>query len=217
MRSSFTVALLFLGACTSETMERDAMGIYKSDADSAASRTRDQEPEPEQPREAPRGTVVSIPADVAGAQGEFINRPSTIFADAVEVDLSREPWLALSSFSLARDAVTRVDNEDRERGVLTITLERVAGTAVMKDSVPTVRFGDGMRIVGVDRIVLRFWAQQSAERPVWFHAAGAGKSAFYTVEGEPPQAWRGRSVDVRSEIHKVGGTYRFDSSAEAKP
>jgi hypothetical protein len=83
--------------------------------------------------------------------------------------------------------------------------------------VPTVRFGDGMRIVGVDRIVLRFWAQQSAERPIWFHAAGAGKSAFFKVEVAPPQEWRGRSVDVRSEIHNVAGAYRFDWSAEAKP
>jgi hypothetical protein len=216
MRVWLAVPLLALGACTSETMERDAMGIYKSD-DSSSSRRRDAEPQPEAPPEAPRGTVITIPAEAHNAQAEFIDRPSTIFADAVEVDLSREPYLALASFTIARDAVSRQDREEPDRGVLSITLERVAGSAVTKDSVPTVRFGDGLRIVGVDRIVLRFWSQQSAERPVWFHAAGAGKSAFFNVDGQPPQAWRGKSIDVRSEIHKVGSTYRFDSSAEAKP
>lgn len=217
MRGWTTLALLALGACTTQTMERDAMGIYKSDDAPAAERRREAAPEPEAQPEAPRGTVITIPADAANAQTQFINRPSTIFADAVEVDLSREPYLALASFTIARDAVSRQDREDPDRGVLSITLERVAGSAVTKDSVPTVRLGDGLRIVGVDRIVLRFWSQQSAERPVWFHAAGAGRSALFNVEGEPPQAWRGKSIDVRSEIHKVGGAYRFDWAAEAKP
>jgi hypothetical protein len=66
-------------------------------------------------------------------------------------------------------------------------------------------------------VTLRFWTKPSVERPMWFHAVGAGQSAFFKVETDAPQEWRGKSVDVRSEIHLVGEEYRFDSSAEAKP
>ena len=205
---------LALAACQTQTMERDAMGLWKpgdaaGDPPSAPAESGSKEPL--------RGTVVTIPADVVQAHAEFVNRSSTIFADTVEVDLSRNGWLALASFSIAPDAVIRRDVEDRERGVLTITLQRVPEVAVTKESIPTVRFGDGMRVAGIDRVVLRFWTQQSADRPQWFHAAGVGKGAVFAVESEPPKEWRGRRVDVRAEIRKAGASYRFVSDAEAQP
>lgn len=219
MRCSLPLLLLALGACTTQTMERDAMGLWKDESAPAADRARAREPAPEREPEpeAPRGRVVSIPAEAIAGHTEFVNRASTIFGDAVEINMSREPWLALAGFTVSPDAVSRTNQEDEGRGVLTITLERIRGAAVTRDSVPTVRFGDGLRVVGVDRVVLRFWAQKSVEKPHWFHAVGAGRSAFYTVESQPPREWRGKSVDVRSEIHDVAGEYRFDWSAEAKP
>jgi hypothetical protein len=220
MRPLWFVPLIALCACQSQTMERDQMGVWK---------TRDQIRSDEARREAARdqeasqreaakaAKVITIPAEVAKAHADFIARKSTIFADAVEIDLTREPWFGQATFAVSRDAVIRRDEEDAARGILTITLQRIPNVAPTMESVPTVHFGDGLRVVGVDRVVLRFWSQKSAERPMWFHAVGAGKSAVYKVETDPPQEWRGKSVDVRSEIHLVREEYRFDSSAEAKP
>ena len=216
-RTWLFVAALVVGGCKTQTMERDQMGMWTS-GDS----TREAPPAKTQSDEnaVARGTVVTIPAGVVQQHAEFVNRPSTIFADAVEVDLSRNGWLALASFSVARDAVIRRDEEDHARGVLTITLQRIPEVAATKESIPTVRFGDGMRIVGIDRVVLRFWTQQSADRPQWFHACGAGqaeRSAVFAIESDPPKEWRGRRVDVRSEIRKAGATYEFVASQEAQP
>jgi hypothetical protein len=132
------------------------------------------------------------------------------------MDLSRNGWLARASFAIAKDAVVRRDEEDPQRGLLTITLQRLPDVPATGDSVPTVRFGDGLRVVGVDRVVLRFWTQQSVERPHWMKATAAGRAVF-AVEGDAGQEWRGSRVEIRSELHKVGGAYRFDSAAEAKP
>jgi hypothetical protein len=223
MRGWCLVPLLVLSACKSETMERDQMGLWKSrdqlrSESGQAKKTAKGEPEPEPEQAAPpKGRVVTIPPEAAAAQADFSNRPSTIFSDVVEIDLSRAGWLALASFSVSRDAVIRRDEEDAERGILTITLQRVPNVAATKDSIPTVRFGDGLRVVGIDRVVLRFWSQPSVERPMWFHAVGAGKRAVYSIDGEPPREWRGRAVDVRAELHLVAETYKFDFSAEAKP
>lgn len=206
------VFALALAACHTETMERDAMGLYKPGDTPGEPASA-----PAEPQEPRRGTVVTIPADVVQAHADFVNRSSTIFADSVEVDLSRNGWLALASFAVAPDAVIRRDVEDRERGVLTITLQRVPEVAVTKESIPTVRFGDGMRVAGIDRVVLRFWTQQSADRPQWFHAAGRGEVALYSVESAPPKEWRGKRVDVRAEIQRAGASYRFVSNAEAQP
>jgi hypothetical protein len=215
MRAWLFACALVLAGCTSETMERDQMGLWKS-----GEKPQDASPAPAETEEVRRGKVVTIPAGVVQQHAEFVNRSSTIFADAVEVDLSRNGWLALASFAVARDAVIRRDIEDRDRGVLTISLERVPEVAATKESIPTVRFGDGMRIAGVDRVVLRFWTQQSADRPQWFHASAAGhaeRSAVFAVESEPPQELRGRRVDVRAEIRKMGPSYEFVSSTESQP
>lgn len=214
MRGWSLVPLLALAACQTETMERDSMGLWKQgDSASSSGSTRTQDA----PKEEPRGTVVTIPADVVAQQTDFVNRRSTIFGDAVEVDLSRNGWLALATFAVSKDAVTRRDQEDAARGVLTITFERNTEVAATPDSIPTVRFGDGMRVVGIDRVVLRFWTQQSADRPQWFHAVAAGKTAVFSVESEPPQEWRGTRVDVQAQTVKSGGAYRFVSDAGAKP
>ena len=217
MRRGWFVAVLALAGCTTETLERDQMGLYRSPSEIARSTSAQSEPEAEKPREEPKGRVVTIPPEAAAKSKDFSDRKSTIFSDVVEVDLSREGWLALASFSISRDAVMRRDEEDPRRGVVTITLQRLPNVAAMQDSVPTVRFGDGLRVVGVDRVVLRFWTQPSVERPVWFHAIAAGKSALYAIETEPRQEWKGRSVEVRSELHRVGDTYRFDWSAQGRP
>jgi hypothetical protein len=210
----WTIALaLMLAACSTQTHERGLMGSWdKADSsnNAKAAAAGGQTPEP-------TGTRIEIPQDVVGKMADFANRKSTIFADAVEIDLSREPWLALSSIATSTDAVERTSREDAATGMTTLTLARMAGVPATKESVPTVRFGDGLRIVGVDRIVLRYSSRRSADRPFWFHAVGAGKRAFYAVETEPPQEWRGSSVDVRSEIRNVNGVWRYDWSSEAKP
>jgi hypothetical protein len=210
------LVVLVLGACTTETKERGLMGQWGRTG-SSADPGAESAPAKDQPAEQPRGTVVDIPAEVADQFREFVNRPSTLYADAVEIDLSRNGWFALSSFAFARDAVDRRDEEDAAKGLLTITLTRKPEVPATKDSVPTVRFGDGLRVVGVDRIVMRFSARQSADRPIWFQAVGAGKRALYAIEKEPPKKWAGTSVVVQSEIRRTGGPYRFDWSAEGKP
>jgi len=212
MRRWLFVPALALAACQTQTMERDQMGLWKQ-GDSAPSNA------PAQPDDAPDkspGTVITIPADVVQAHAEFVNRPSTIFAESVEIDLSANGWLALASFSVSPDAVIRRDEEDTSRGVVQITLRRIPDIALTADAVPTVRFGDGMRVAAVDSIVLRFWKQQSVDRPQWFHAAGRGKAVF-VVESEPRREWRGSTVDVRAEIRKTGATYQFVSDQGAKP
>jgi len=224
MKRFFLVPFLALCACQTQTMERDQMGLWqshdklkqedakKSDAAGKDGGSGNQPGEPPKPAK-----VITIPNDVAKAHGDFMARKSTIMADVVEVDLSREPWFGQATFAYSKDAIIRSNDEDSKRGVLTITLQRNPQVAPTMESIPTVRFGDGLRIVGVDRVTLRFWTKPSVERPMWFHAVGAGQSAFFKVETEVPQQWRGKSVDVRSEIHLVGEEYRFDSSAEAKP
>jgi hypothetical protein len=216
MRGWTFVVALALAACSTETHERGLMGTWNKADSSVDPKKSNADPAGGQAPE-PAGTRIEIPQDVVSKMAEFINRKSTIFADAVEVDLSRDGWLALASMAISADAVQRTDHEDAEKGVTTITLARMPGVPATKESVPTVRFGDGLRIVGVDRIVLRYSARHSAERPFWFHAVGAGKRAFYAVESEPPQEWRGSSVDVRNEIRSVNGVWRYDWSAEAKP
>jgi hypothetical protein len=198
-------------------MERDSMGLWKNSESKEETRRREAEAPPEERREPRAGTVVSIPADVAAEMSQFSNQKSSIFGDSVEVDLSRNGWLALASFAISPDRVVRTDQQDAQAGVLTVTLQRVPGGAVTMESVPQVRFGDGLRVVGVERVVLRFSTQQSAERPFWFHAVGSGQKAFYAIETDSPREWRGRSVEVRSEVRRVDGAYRFDWSAEAKP
>lgn len=224
MRRLMLICVLALGACQTQTMERDQMGTWKTSDQIRQQQApkRDEAAKSDDPGtaapERPKTTkVITIPADVAKAQNDFVSRKSTIFADVVEMDLSRNGWFAQATFAVSRDAVIRRDDEDAQRGVLTITLQRVPGVAATMESVPTVHFGEGMRIVGVDRVTLRFWTKPSAERPIWFHAVGAGKTAFFKVETDPPQEHRGKTVDVTSEIHLVGEEYRFDSSAEAKP
>ena len=164
-----------------------------------------------------KGTVVSIPKETHEALLAFVNRKSTIFADVVEIDLSRNGWFALTTMSVSPEAVTREDHEDAKQHLLTITLERKPDVAVTVETVPTVRLGDGLQVVGIDRVVLRFSAQQDAARPIWCHAVGSGKKALYKVDGEPPQEWRGKSVDVTSEVRRDGATYRHDWNAGAKP
>lgn len=214
MRRWLFLAALAAAGCQSETMERDAMGLWRPaeepEEPRAAESVAEQRPEP------PKGTVVSIPGDVVAAETDFVERPATLFGDVVEADLSRNGWLARASFAIAKDAVIRRDEEDPARGVLTITLQRIPDVPATKDSVPTVRFGGGLRIVGVDRVVLRFWTKQSAERPHWMNAVAAGR-AVYAIEGDAPKEWRGSRVELRSEIHKAAGGYRFDSSAESTP
>jgi len=213
MRRWLFVSTLALAACQTQTMERDAMGLWKQGDSGRASAA----PPQEAPKEETRGTVVTIPADVVQAQAAFVDKPSTLFADAVEVDMSRDGWFALVSIAISPDAVVRRDEQDNASGVNTITLQRIPQVAVTKDSIPTVRFGGGMCIAAVERVVLRFWKKQSADRPQWFHAAGTGQVAVYSVESEPPKEWRGRRVDVRAEIQKAGGSYRFASNTEAQP
>jgi hypothetical protein len=211
MRGWPLVVALALAACSTETHERGLMGTWNK-SDSSASKSA-----PQTERAPEKGTVVEIPRDVAAQMGDFTNRWSTIYADSVEIDLSRNGWLALASFAISADAVERQDREDTEQGLLTISLTRRPDVPATKESVPTVRFGDGLRVVGVDRILLRFSARQSADRPFWFHAVGAGKRALYVIESDPPQEWKGKSVDVRNEIRLVDGKWRYDWSAEAKP
>lgn len=210
---------LALASCQTQTMERNATGMWTGTETKEEERKREREPE--KPPEPPKGTIVTIPPDVNAAFENYVNRPATILADAVEMDFSRNQWLALMSLAVAPDAVSRTDNQDPTRGVLTITLMRKPGVAATLDSVPTVRFGSGLRITGIDRVVLRFWTQQSVERPIWSNGMGAGKKAIYQIEpatpGAPPQEWRGTFVRVTSEIHKVDGEYRFDSAVETKP
>jgi len=215
MRRTMLVLAAALAACSTETHERGLMGQWgRGDA----SRSRDPAPQQEAAPEPPRGTVIEIPGDVAAQMNEFLDRKSTLFADAIEIELSpKEFWLGRSTFAVAPDAVNREDHEDATQGLLTISLSRAPGVPATSDAVPTVRFGDGLRVVGVDRIVLRFASKRSADRPIWMHAVGGGKTALYAVEGDRPQQWRGTTVDVRSEIRRADGTYRFDSSAEAKP
>jgi len=224
MKRFLLVTVLLLGACQSQTMERDQMGTWKTQdqirkqqvtkRDSNGNAT-----DPDTgPREPPKPVkIITIPAEVANAHNDFMARKSTIFADVVEMDLSREPWFGQATFAFSRDAVIRRDEPDEQRGILTVTLQRIPNVAATMESVPTVRFGDGLRVVGVDRVTLRFWTKQSPERPMWMHAVGAGKTAFFKVETDPPEQWRGKSVDVRAEIHLVGEEYKFDSAAEAKP
>ncbi len=216
MRGWTLVVVAALVACVSETHERGLMGKWQTN--DATPRVRDDPPPArDEPPELPPGTRVEIPADVVAKMADFVDRRSTIFADAVEVDLSREQWMQLTSISVSRDAVRREDYEDSGRGLTMITLTRLPGVPATTDSVPTVHFGDGLRVVGVDQIVLRYSAKQSVDRPVWFHAVGAGKKALYAVESDPAKEWKGKMVDVRSEIFRAGTTYRFDWSADAKP
>jgi hypothetical protein len=214
MRGWLFVAALALAACQTQTMERDSMGLWKQGEGAQSPPPARPEPAQDEPL---RGTVVSIPGEVAQAQTDFVNRPSTIFADVVEVDMSRDGWFALVSIAISPDAVTRREEDDNAKGIKTITLQRVKGVPATQESIPTVRFGDGLRVVGVDCIVLRFWTRPSADRPQWFHAAGRGQVALYAVEADPRQEWRGRTVDVRAEITKAGASYRFVSDAGAKP
>lgn len=213
MRSWLLVSALSLAACQTQTMQRDSMGLWKQGGSGESSAPARDEGAPSEPR----GTVVSIPGDVAQAQADFVNRASTIFADVVEVDMSRDGWFALVSMAISPDAVVRRDEEDKTNGVKTITLQRKPEVPPTQESIPTVRFGDGMRIVGVERVVLRFWTRASADRPQWFHAVGRGQTAVFAVETEPRQEWRGKSVDVRADIVKAGASYRFASDAGAKP
>jgi hypothetical protein len=213
MRGWSFVALLMLAACTTESHERGLMGTWNKEDSSAPPPA----PSKSTSSEPPKGKVVEIPRDVAAQMGDFVNRWSTIYADAVEIDLSRDGWLALATFAIAPDAIDRQDTEDADQGLLTISLSRRRDVPATKDSVPTVRFGDGLRVVGVDRILLRFSSKKSVERPFWFHAVGAGKTAIYRIDSEPPQEWRGKSVDVRNDVRLVNGAWRFDWSAEAKP
>jgi hypothetical protein len=213
------LALLVAG-CTTESLERNQMGLYEpvvrggrevKSVEKEPERQPDEEPEPD------KGKRVEIPADVAEQFKQFAARKSTLFSDAVDVDMSMEPWLGMATFAISRDAVIRRDEKDDRRGVLTITLQRIPNVAPAMDSVPTVRFGDGLRIVGVDRVVLRFWKKESEERPSWFQALGAGKKAVYAVETDDPKRWEGKSVQVKAELHRAGDTYRFDWFAEGRP
>lgn len=216
MRTILLLPLLALGACQTETRERNLTGMW-TDGSEASRRPESRPPEPEKPREPPKGTVISIPPEVAAQHANFTDRESTIFGDVVEIDASRNGWFSMASMSVAKDAVRRTNVEDAQRGVLTITLERLPQSPPTPDAVPTVRFGNGLRVVGVDRVVLRFWSQQSAERPLWFQARGAGKKAVFQVDGPPEEKRSGRQISVRAEIVRIGDTYRFDTSAEAQP
>lgn len=224
MRRLWCVPVLALAACQETTMERDQMGLWKSNEqirreyEAAEKNAQEGGGGGGQPSGPARpAKVVTISAETAKAQENFIAQKATIFADAVDVDLSRDGWFAHATMSVSRDAVVRRDEEDASRGVLTITLQRIPNTPVTMESIPTVRFGEGLRIVGVDRVTLRFWTKGSTDRPMWFRAMGAGKTALYKVETDAPREWRGKTVDVRAEIHLVGEEYRFDSSADAKP
>jgi hypothetical protein len=205
-------------ACTSETLERDQMGRWASPAPTMAEAQAKRDappppPPPEKPRDPSKEIVVG--EETAALMGDFVNRPSTLFADAVDVDLSRNGFLAMATFSISPDAVVRRDSE--EGGILTIALTRRPEVHASKETVPTVRFGYGLQIVGVDRVTLRFSPMTTPDRPMWIHAVGAGKKAVYSIESKPPQEWRGGRVDLRGEIAKVGGAYRFTWNAEARP
>jgi hypothetical protein len=221
MRMPALLLVAALAACTTETKERDIMGRWKGAGPSMAEsshqqqRRREEAPEPPPAREVDPTKEVTVPEEVVAKMGDFMNRRSTIFADAVEVDLSRNGFLANATFAVAADAVERRDVDDR--GVLTITLTRRPDIPATKETVPTVRFGFGLQIVGVDRVTLRFGRMVALDRPLWFHAVGAGKKAFYSVETEPRQEWRGTGVDVRADVLRGPSGYAFSSSAEAKP
>jgi hypothetical protein len=218
-----TALVALLAACSTEKKERNLTGMWSAPPQSAQASPPPTQPEPQQ-QSSRDLTVISVPESVWKQHTDFLDRRATLFGDTVEVDASRTGWFSSLSISVARDAVDRTDAEDAERGVTTITLARRADAPATKDSVPTVHFGNGLRVVGVDRVVLRFWTKQSAERPFWFQATAAGKKAVYEWEGKdeqgalgPPQRREGSRVVLRSEIRKENETYRFSESAEPSP
>ncbi len=142
---------------------------------------------------------------------EFLRRPTTILGDVLEVDVSRKPFLSASAFRRANSGIDGQGVHDFERGLITITIENNSGTRTELSQLPQLQF-ENLLLVGVDRLVIRYWTKQTVETPIRFRATAIG-NARYLVE-EPRRVERGDRLTLSANVVQRGSAYDFVEQLE---
>ncbi len=187
------------------------------DADMHAARAADAEPDPPTVRDEPGETkstakTVVIPKSVVDEMEGFLASPRLLIGEIVEVDLSRNPFLSRSAFSLDESSVERTDAADEARGVVTIVLINVSGVKTLMNTLPQVHF-EGLKLVAIDRLVLRYWTRPRAERPIHLRAVARGKALF----DDDGVLAKGGRIAVDAEVVDRGAGFLFDHGKQVDP
>ena len=168
---------------------------------------------------APSGKSITLPREALAGLDAFVNRRATLFADVIDVDLTRSPFLAGMSRSVNPETVEVTESHDPQRGVITMVLEARGEQAPSLTTMPIVRFGDGLELIGQDRITLRFWTVQDEAKPIHFNARGVstrGKAVF-GYQDDIANATKGTAVKLTAVVRQRGDTYQFSQSVEETP
>jgi hypothetical protein len=175
------------------------------------------------------GERIRIPPRTGAALKAFVDEPVTVLADEIVVDLSRDPFLAWSSFNgsapnakredtvfVPDQVVTRTEVVDEANEMFMVTIENISGVVTTEDALPLAAIGDGLRLMATKRILLRYHMRVNQARPAHLKAVADGSAVILRAVGESKRR-AGSRVVVSADVIPSTDGYRFDKKVEVVP
>lgn len=206
-------AALVVAGCSSDESERSLI-LSRTSNEGGTDVSRP-------PADPSRPPAFVVDPETTAQLEEWVARPRTLIGDVVEADLSAKPFTGWNSISLPRETgpdgkpiVERIDATDPKTGILSITLVNRSGYRTTIDTLPTVRIGTGLTLIGTDRVVLRFDGIQPEQRPIWASVVATGKARM--IQTAPERRLAGETIRLATEVVLAGSRYEMKESEAAR-